>query len=48
VLPDDPPLRIVLQEMLVVLCFGWLDDRDPTQSDLRALTAALEKAVAAA
>jgi len=48
VLPDDPPLRMVLQELLVVLCFGWLDDRDPTQSDLRALTAALEKAVAAA
>jgi hypothetical protein len=48
VLPDDPPLRIVLQEMLVVLCFGWLDDRDPSHADFRALAAALEKAVAAA
>ena len=48
VLPDDPPLRMVLQEMLVVLCFGWLDNRDPTHSDLRTLTAALEKAVDAA
>jgi hypothetical protein len=47
VLPDDPPLRIVLQEMLVVLCFGWLDDRNPTEAEFRALSATLERAVAA-
>ena len=48
VLPADPPLRMVLQEMLVVLCLGWLDDRDPTEAEFRALSAALERAVAAA
>ena len=48
VLPNDVPLRIVLHEVLVVICAGWLDDSDPTPGDLRALAVALEKAVAAA
>ena len=48
VMPNELPVHIVLREMLVVVCIGWLDDRDPTQSDLRVLAAALEKAVALA
>ena len=47
-MPNEKPIRLVLQEMLVVICLGWMDNRDPTAGDLRALTAALEKAVAAA
>jgi hypothetical protein len=48
VMPNELPIRIVLREMLLVVCFGWIDDRDPTHADLRTLAAALEKAVAAA
>ncbi|MFL6689719.1 MAG: hypothetical protein ACJ8IR_05965 [Alphaproteobacteria bacterium] len=48
VMPLEQPIRIVLREVLVVLCFGWLNDRDPTKADLRHLQKALEQAVAAA
>jgi hypothetical protein len=48
VMPNEQPIRIVLREMLVVLCFSWLSDRDPSEVDLVHLRVALEKAVAAA
>jgi hypothetical protein len=45
VLPNDLPLRIVLQEILIVIGAGWLEDSEPAHADLRALALALEKAV---
>jgi hypothetical protein len=48
VMPNEQPIRIVLQELLVVLCLGWVDNRDPSHADLRHLQTALEKAVAVA
>ena len=48
VLPNDPPIRILLREILFVLCLAWADDRDPSVTDMRHLRTALEKAVAAA
>lgn len=48
VMPNELPIRIVLREALVVICLGWIDDRNPSQADLRHLQTALEKAVAAA
>ena len=48
VMPNELPIRIVLREMLVVVCLGWIDDRNPSVSDLRHLQQALERAVAAA
>lgn len=48
VLPNDPSLRMVLREILAVIGAGWLDNTDPAAGDLRALAAALERAVAAA
>jgi len=48
VLPNDVPLRIVLQEILIAMGLGWLENSDPTPGDLRALEAALARAVALA
>lgn len=48
VMPNELPIRMVLREMLVVICCGWVEDRDPSQADLRHLRTALENAVAAA
>jgi hypothetical protein len=48
VLPNDAPLRIVLQEILVAIGVGWVGDSDPAPGDFRALAAALARAVAAA
>lgn len=48
VLPNEQPIRIVLQEILVVIGAGWLENSDPTPGDLRALDAALARAVALA
>jgi hypothetical protein len=39
------PLRIVLQEILIVIGAGWLENTDPTPAHLRPLPATLEKAV---
>ena len=46
VMPNEQPIRMVLREVLLVICFGWIDDRDPTRADFAHLQAALEKAVA--
>ena len=48
VLPNEQPIRMVLREILLVVCLGWMDECDPTRADLLRLQAALEKAVAAA
>ncbi|MBV9571429.1 MAG: hypothetical protein JO056_09335 [Alphaproteobacteria bacterium] len=48
VLPNDKPIRIVLQEILLVVFGCWIDDHEPMQTDLARLRAALERAVAAA
>jgi hypothetical protein len=42
------PLRIVLQEILIFIGAGWLEDTGPTPADLPTLAATLEKAVALA
>ena len=48
VLPNDQPLRIVLQEILIAVGVGWVENSDPTLGDMRALDAALARAVALA
>lgn len=48
VLPNEQPIRIVLQEILITMGVGWLENGDPSPGDLRALDAALARAVAAA
>ncbi|HSC17799.1 MAG TPA: hypothetical protein VLC74_02690 [Rhizomicrobium sp.] len=48
VLPNEQPIRIVLQEILIAMGLGWLENSDPTPGDLRALDAALARAVAIA
>lgn len=48
VLPNEQPIRIVLQEILFVVFGCWLDEHEPLKTDLDCLQAALERAVAAA
>jgi hypothetical protein len=48
VLPNEQPVRIVLQEILIAMGVGWLENSDPTPGDMRALDAALARAVALA
>ena len=48
VMPNEQPIRIMLQEILPVICFGWLDDREPSEADLARLQRAIEQAVAVA
>lgn len=48
VLPNEQPVRIVLQEILLVVFGCWIDDHEPVKTDLDRLRAALERAVAVA
>lgn len=48
VLPNEQPVRIVLQEILIAIGVGWIENSDPSLGDMRALDAALARAVALA